>query len=439
MEFVAIFPAVVSLGWIVLGLLFVVRREWRLPFNPAFAPSVAAVIPAHDEEAVIAAAIETLLAQDYPYLEIHVVSDGSTDRTVEIARGFESRGVVVHELGTNAGKSGALQHVLDRLDSELFLVVDADTCSRVDAVGTLVQQFADPRVGAVTGHARVGNVESPLTAMQAMEYSVIVGLAKRAEQFWGGLYTISGAAACFRTSALRAVGGWTVVTATEDIEVSWRLQREGWLLAYDPRALFFIQAPTRLRALYRQRQRWARGMVEVLRLHWNVASSPNRALIPIAAQVMGAVVWMVLATGLLAQTAIAAVGGSSPLGAMLETDWYGLFLWTVGLFGIQSCVATLFDGAYVSGGWKVLPLFVVFPLYFWIVIYPSFLVGAARGVASSGSPTWARTERSPIRDELRVALSGVHESPAHRHDPPGGLLVPAVATVEEHDLARLRP
>lgn len=400
LEFVALFPGVVALSWIVLGLVFVVRREWRLPLDTAFRPTVAVVMPAHDEEMVIASAIEALLAQDYPAMTIHVVSDGSTDGTARIARGYAPRGVIVHELPVNTGKCGALQHALDRIEAELFLVVDADTRAQPGAVGTIVQQFADARVGGVTGHARVGNVVGALTAMQAMEYSVIVGLAKRAEQFWGALYTVSGAAACFRTEALRAVGGWTVATATEDIEMSWRLQRSGWRLAYDPRALFLIQAPTRLPALYRQRRRWAQGMVEVLRVHWNVAASPNRGLIPITVQVVGAAVWMVLTGVLFVQAALASADGSLREAALLvalQADWPVVLLWTLGLFGLQACVAGLFDGAYVAGGWRVFPLFLLFPLYFWIVVYPSFMAGALRGAVSSGSHRWARTERAPVR------------------------------------------
>ncbi len=392
-EYVTLFPAVVALGWIVLGFLFVVLREWRLPGDAGFTPTVAAVIPAHNEELLIAVAIESLLAQDYPGLEIHVVSDGSTDGTAQIARRYGDRGVVVHELPANVGKSGALQYVLDRLATELFLIVDADTACEPDAVRSIVAQFADPDVGAVTGHARVANVTNPLTAIQAMEYTVIVGLAKRAEQFWGGLYTVSGAAACFRTGSLRAVGGWTVPTATEDIEVSWRLQRAGWRLAYEPRALFGVQAPTGWPALFRQRRRWARGMVEVLKLHADFGGTPNRALIPIGVQVLGAATWMVVATALLVHTAVTAVTAPQNLSAFASGDWYPVLLWTLGLFGVQTAVATVFDSVYVSGGWRLVPWFVVFPLYFWLVIYPSFLAGAWQGVASTRTHTWARTER----------------------------------------------
>ncbi len=399
-EFMVLFPAVVAFSWILFGTLFVVRREWRLPTDPALMPSVAIVVPAHNEELVIGAAIEALLQQDYPSIQIHVVSDGSTDRTAEIALGFASSGVVVHELTTNVGKCDALQYVLDQVDTELFLVVDADTQARPDAIRMLVQQFADARVGGVTGHARVGNVHNPLTAMQAMEYSVIVGLAKRAEQSWGGLYTVSGAAACFRTSALRAVGGWTVTTATEDIEVSWRLQRAGWVLGYDPRALFLLQAPTRLRPLWRQRQRWARGMVEVLRLHWNVSATPNRSLIPIALQVVGAVVWMLLATlqiGVVGFGLMSGSFGTNELQGLVPETWYVALLWTFGLFGIQTFVACMFDNAHVAGVMKLFPLFVFFPIYFWVVIVPSFVIGAGQALFSTRTAEWSRTERSPLR------------------------------------------
>ncbi|MBK8076162.1 MAG: glycosyltransferase [Kineosporiaceae bacterium] len=396
LEYVTLFPAVLAIAWSVLGLTQVIRHEWRLPMNDAWLPTVAVVVPAHNEELLIAGTIEALLAQDYPAMQLHVVCDGSTDGTARIAADYRDRGVVVHDLEVNGGKSAALQYVLDRVDTDLFLVVDADTWCHPGAIRSMVQQFADPAVGAVTGNARVGNVQNPLTAIQAMEYTVIVGMAKRAEQFWGGLYTVSGAAACLRTEALRAIGGWTVETATEDIEASWRLQRAGWQLRYEPRAVFEVQAPTRLRPLWRQRRRWARGMVEVMVMHAGFARSANRALIPIGAQVVGAGVWMLLATGMLARIAIESLTGTV-VGSttLLPTgqEWVGVLLWTLGLFGVQTAIATMLDGPYAPGGWRLVPLFVIFPIYFWVVSYPSFVTGAWQALRSSRSAVWERTER----------------------------------------------
>lgn len=114
---------------------------------------------------------------------------------------------------------------------------------------------------------------------------------------------------------------------------------------------------------------------------------------------------MVLATGLV-NTAAASLDGSldaGPLGVAIGNEGYVLVLWALGLFGIQTCVANLFDGAYVGGGWRVFPLFVVFTIYFWIVVYPSFMLGAAQGLVSPGSSMWSRTERSPVRDHIRAS------------------------------------
>lgn len=422
LEYVTLFPAVLAIAWSVLGLVEVARREWRLPTDAGWLPTVAVVMPAHNEELVIGAAIEALLAQNHPAMELHVVCDGCTDATAAIASSYRDRGVVVHELITNVGKSAALQYVLDRVDTDLFLVVDADTTCRPGAIRSMVQQFVDPGVGAVTGHARVANVTNLLTAIQAMEYAVIVGMAKRAEQFWGGLYTVSGAAACLRTSALRAVGGWTVATATEDIEVSWRLQRAGWRLRYEPRAVFDVQCPDRLRPLWRQRRRWARGMVEVMVLHARFATSSNLALIPIGAQVVGAALWMMLATGMVLRAGVELITGSAPqdlLGGApaAAVSWAPVLLWTLGLFGVQTVIATVLDGAHAEGGWRTVPLFVLFPIYFWVVSYPSFLAGAWQAVSSSRSQVWERTDRvsAPLPQPTSVAGSGA--SPA-RPQPP---------------------
>ncbi|GAB4430736.1 MAG: poly-beta-1,6-N-acetyl-D-glucosamine synthase [Anaerolineae bacterium] len=397
MEFGVLYPAAMALLWIIFSFLFVLRREWRLPFNRGFKPSIAVVVPAHNEELVIAQTIEGLLEQTYPNMQIHIVSDGSTDATVEIARRYQSRGVIVHDLKPNRGKSKALQHVLEHVNTDLFMVVDADTVADPGTMGLMVQQFIDPHVGAVTGHPRVGNVVNLLTAIQAMEYAVIVSLAKRAEQFWGGLYTVSGAAACFRTEALRQVGGWSERTATEDIEVSWRLQKAGWLLAYEPRALFRVQAPVRLGALYRQRRRWSQGMAEVLRLHWNLAFTNNAALIPIAVQVLATALWMLLMTVFLLQTAFSLLNGSFDPGDLLRLttiEWYRIFFWTFGLFALQTFSACVFDGAYERGVWRIFPLFVLYPLYYWLVVYPSFLLGAVRGLRTGPAGQWKRTERT---------------------------------------------
>ncbi len=399
-EYALLFPVGMSLMWIVFAMLFFLRRESRLPWDPRTDRSIAVVVPARNEEAGIAATIESLLAQDLRAMTIHVVSDASTDATAEIARRYASRGVIVHELRERHGKAGALQVALDASDCELFMVVDADTVCEPGAIRAMTQQFADPRIAGVTGNPRVADPQGFLPRMQSMEYLGIIGLIKRADSFWGGLFTVSGAAACFRTDALRAVGGWTTASVTEDIELSWRLQKAGHELAYEPRAHFAIQAPTGIAALHRQRRRWAQGMCETLRLHGNLASTRNAALIPLAAQSIASMFWMVITLATAGLWLLATITGLGFAGRFDPATAARLLACTTALFVAQTALACLWESdarraAGQPGAWRLLPLALLFPAYYWIVIAPSFIAGAVAAATTRGKTRhWERTSRT---------------------------------------------
>jgi len=72
----------------------------------------------------------------------------------------------------------------------------------------------------------------------------------------------------FRREALEQVGGWNPAVMTEDIDITWRMYRHHWRVAYEPRAICWILVPERLRGLIKQRQRWSRGGLEVLVTNW---------------------------------------------------------------------------------------------------------------------------------------------------------------------------
>lgn len=416
-EFLLLYPAFMALLWIVLSIIYAYTKEWRLPWRDDVRLTVAVVIPAHNEELVIARTLECLLNQDYRHLEIHVVSDGSLDRTVEIAAGFSDRGVIVHDLPSNRGKNGVLQYALQLVETDLFLVVDADTQAEPNAISCMVQQFADPRVGAVTGGIRVQNASSLLTAMQSLEYAVIVGLAKRADQFWGGLFTVSGAAACFRTVVLREIGGWMAMTVTEDIEVSWRIQKAGYLLAYEPRGLFYVQVPSTLRALYGQRTRWAQGMSEVLRKHGDLWHSRNSALLPIAAQAVATGIWILLVCLVLISLAWQMCRGQFNVVGFHSINFDAVLSalnWTCGLFLVQTVVAGLIEGTRQRRDFWVLGLAFLYPVYYWLIIFPCFVIGATRGLFSQSSARWARTERVVARPVQNICHRKIRRIPGEK-------------------------
>ncbi len=391
--FVAIFPAVICV-WIVLtALVEVIFREAapRLADDDETLPAVAILVPARNEEAVIASCLKALLGVDYPRIEIHVLSDGSTDRTVEIARGFEARGVKVIEFSENRGKSEVLESALATLTADLAMVVDADTRLASDAVREMAARFADERVAGVTANVRVAGAGSLLARLQQMEYASIVGLTKRANGLLGGLFTVSGAAACFRVAALREVGGFRSASATEDIELSWRLQRAGWALAYAPRARVEITVPHRLPALWRQRRRWSQGLVEVLRLHGDVWRHRSTVLVPFLIEALASMSWALL----LAATLATFVGFFFTQGHIgpVHLDFWSWHALTMALFAVQSFSAWMLDRHYARAPLWLLLLTPLYPFYFLGVVLPSGLAGWGSGLFSTQAGRWERTER----------------------------------------------
>lgn len=123
------------------------------PVSAASLPSVTLIVPACNEELWIARKIENSFALDYPRerLEIVIASDGSTDRTVEITRMYESRGVEVVPFPSRVGKQEMLNRLVPRAHGEIIVMTDANALLASDALGQLVQPFADPRVGCTIG------------------------------------------------------------------------------------------------------------------------------------------------------------------------------------------------------------------------------------------------------------------------------------------------
>jgi cellulose synthase/poly-beta-1,6-N-acetylglucosamine synthase-like glycosyltransferase len=142
---------------VLLALRLAIHREVR---KAPFWPFVSLLIPAYNEARVIARKIENSLALDYPAgkIEIVVVSDGSTDRTVEIAgaaAGGASGSVRVLAFAKNRGKMAALNAAVTELRGEIVVFSDASAALAPDAVRRLVENFADPEVGAACGRYTV--------------------------------------------------------------------------------------------------------------------------------------------------------------------------------------------------------------------------------------------------------------------------------------------
>ena len=192
------------------------------------------IVPAYNEAANIAATVRSLVASDYPWLEVIVVDDGSTDGTAGHRGVAAAAGGTSRPAGRTRGKPAALNTGIRLARGELLVLVDGDTVFEPDAIGQLVQPFADPDVGAVSGNTKVANRRGLLGRWQHLEYVIGFNLDRRMFDLGECMPTVPGAIGAFRREALIDVGGVPTATLAEDTDLTMAILRAGWRVVYEP-------------------------------------------------------------------------------------------------------------------------------------------------------------------------------------------------------------
>ncbi|GAB3557567.1 hypothetical protein GCM10027405_02550 [Arthrobacter alkaliphilus] len=146
-------------------------------------------------------------------------------------------------------------------------MVDGDTVFEPDTVRALIQPFADPRVGAISGNTKVANRGGILGAWQHIEYVVGFNLDRRLFDIAECMPTVPGAIGAFRRDALLRVGGVSNDTLAEDTDLTMSLCRDGWRVVYQDNARAWTEAPASLGALWKQRYRWCYGTLQAMWKH----------------------------------------------------------------------------------------------------------------------------------------------------------------------------
>src|SRR5579859_705697 len=239
--------------------------------GPDYKPSVTVIIPAYNEEKVIEQTVRSVLASDYPLLHIIVVDDGSKDATSGVVQEKFSTEIadqrVVLITKANAGKASALNEGLKHSLDEIYVGIDADTIIAPTAISLLVPHFADAKVGAVAGNAKVGNRVNLWTRWQALEYITSQNFERRALNVFGAVSVVPGAIGAWRVSAVREAGGYHTDTVAEDADLTMALLRLGYRVEYEDMALAYTEAPTNANGLMRQRFRWSFGILQAVWKH----------------------------------------------------------------------------------------------------------------------------------------------------------------------------
>lgn len=373
-DFIYLYPLLMSFVWMTGGLLFFWRHERKQQQVPVLAsyPFFSILIPCHNEQDQITETVEQLLELKYPDYEIIVIDDGSTDRTARIIKSLCDRDERVRAvyLETNQGKAAGLNIGTLVARGELLLTLDADALLSPDSLHWIAWHFEKyPRVGAVTGNPRIINRTSLLAKIQTGEFATIIGLIKRTQRLLGKVLTVSGVIAAFRRSALHSAGFWDTDMVTEDIDITWKLEKQFWDVRYEPRALCWIYVPETLKGLWRQRMRWSQGGVEVLKKHKDIwLQWRQRRLWPVYLESTVSVIWAYCFWGMVflwLGTAIFDLHGGLRPSAPLPPKWTGSILALTCI--LQFAVSLYVDRSYEKKMFRYLFWVIWYPFMYWMI------------------------------------------------------------------------
>ncbi len=244
---------------------------------PDPAPFVSVLVPVYNEAKTLFYTLDSLLENNYPNFEVIVVDDCSQDETESICRQYQKKGKIVYlRKEVREGKPHSLNYARRFAKGEIVVHVDGDCMFYRNALSEAVKYFADPKVGAVAGNLKVMNDRASLMSMlQALEYAICIGVQRQWLAMTDTLQIASGAFSCFRKKILQDLKGVDAETG-EDLDITLKVRKMGYKIAFAPRAICFTEVPETARALARQRILWDRCYIRInLRKHFNIVNLKN--------------------------------------------------------------------------------------------------------------------------------------------------------------------
>ena len=383
LNFIFYYPLFMSYLWMIGALIFCIRERKEPAFDlPPLLneyPLVAVLVPCFNEGDNAEETIGQALQLEYPNFEVIAINNGSSDHTGDVLDRMSVRCAnlrVVH-LAENQGKAMALQAGSLVTEAEYLLGIDGDALLDPHAAQWMIRHFQNnPTVAAVTGNPRIRNRSTLLGRVQVGEFSSIIGMIKRAQRTFGRLFTVSGAITAFRKSAVHEVGYWSPNMLTEDIDISWKLQRAGWDIEFEPNAIVWVLMPETISGLWNQRLRWAMGGAQVLTKNIDVLFKPKlNFLWPLLLEMSLTLIWSYLMLFMvilwILSWLLPAVGFPDVSSPFLPYGT-GIFIGATCLF--QFAISMWMDSRYEKGLAKNYFWMIWYPFLFWIITVSATIV-----------------------------------------------------------------
>ena len=361
-------------------------------------PSVSVIVPAFNEAAVVPNCVRSILASRYARLEVVLVDDGSTDETLaqlkELAR-TDRRVKVLTQ--ANAGKGSALNKGITSSTGEVLMFVDADGIFCPNTIEEMLEGFIDDSVGAVCGDDRPVNIDRVQTRLLTIISHVGTGLVRRVLTVLRCLPIVSGNIGAFRRQMIEEIGGFREDTVGEDLELTWRVHRAGYQVRFQPRALVMAESPSTIRGLWKQRVRWARGLLQTLKIHADMVGNVRFGI-------FGLYLLLNTLTMVVVPLAQLAVLVLLPVGLWLGRDVLpSSLLAVVGFLGLLISLALILLA--LSFNKALRDLRHIWTLFCWpfYSVFVGLTMVAAPYLEATGQPAkWNKLQRTGVIDAVRA-------------------------------------
>lgn len=242
----------------------------KKPLPEGGAHRFAVLIAARNEQAVIGDLIDSLKRQTYPQklVTIYVVADNCTDETAQIAWRHGAKVIERHDKN-RVGKGFALSYLLWKIKKtyDAYLVFDADNVVDPRFITEINKTFSQG-FDIVTSYRNTKNFgDNWIASGYGLWFLREAQYLNRPRAALGVSCTVSGTGFLFSRRILEKCGGWDFFLLTEDIEFTAHNLVNGETIGYCPDAVFYDEQPTGFRQSVRQRVRWVRGYLQVLRAY----------------------------------------------------------------------------------------------------------------------------------------------------------------------------
>lgn len=268
----------IVLFWILFDFMYIAYRvslliahKRKLKYKEH--PLVSILIPAYNEEICIEKTLTSCIHQTYPNIEIVVINDGSTDKTLEVVNNFkkkysdyiENKKIKLKIIDQrNQGKAKALNNGKKEARGIFLVTIDADSYLNSHAIEKIISYFNSEEVGAVAGNIIAISEHSLLGYLQKIEYELGVHFIRNSQSSLGNVIVTPGALSAYRASVLKKFEEGTL---TEDFDSSIRILEKGYKIVMAPDAICYTQVPLSISDLIKQRIRWQQGGLEVFSKH----------------------------------------------------------------------------------------------------------------------------------------------------------------------------